>query len=67
MCQDQGMAKFKKFRPSPWAITIAAWDVWRRLPPAQRRQVVDAARKHGPKLAAGAAKAVTHRRRRRRR
>jgi hypothetical protein len=66
MCQDQGMAKLRKLRPSPWAITIAAWDIWRRLPPAQRRQVMNAARRHGPKLAAGAAKAVTNRRRRHR-
>ena len=25
--------KFSKLRPSPWAITIAAWDIYRRLPP----------------------------------
>ena len=52
-----------KFRPTPWAITIAAWDIWRRLPAAQRRQLVKLARKHGPKLAARAAKAATDRRR----
>jgi hypothetical protein len=57
MCQDQSMAgRFRKFRPSPWAITIAAWDIYRRLPPAQRRQVINMARKHGPRLAARAAK-----------
>ncbi|HEY2311258.1 MAG TPA: hypothetical protein VGH46_09125 [Gaiellaceae bacterium] len=58
--------KFRKLRPSPWAITIAAWDIYRRLPPAQRRQLMNMAKKHGPKLAARAAKATTGRRRRHR-
>jgi hypothetical protein len=52
-----------KFRPTPWALTIAAWDVWRRLPPHQRRMLMKLARRHGPKLAARAAKAATARRR----
>jgi hypothetical protein len=56
------MARFSKFRPTPWALTIAAWDIWRRLPPAQRRQLMKLARKHGPKLAARAAKAASRRR-----
>ena len=51
-------ARFRKFRPTPWALTIAAWDVWLRLPPQQRRQVMKLARKHGPKLAARAVKAA---------
>ena len=34
MCQHQGMAKgLRKLRPTPWALTIAVWDIWRRLPP----------------------------------
>jgi hypothetical protein len=53
----------RKLRPSPWAITIVAWDIWRRLPPAQRRQLLALARRHGPKLASGAAKVATGRRR----
>ena len=57
------MAKLRKLRPTPWAITMIMWDIWRRLPPAQRRQLMKAARKHGPKLAARAAKAATDRRR----
>ena len=57
------MAKLRKLRPTPWAITMVMWDIWRRLPPAQRRQLMKAARKHGPKLAARAAKAATDRRR----
>jgi hypothetical protein len=56
---------FRKLRPTPWAVTIAAWDIWRRLPAAQRRQLLQLARKHGPKLAARAAKAASDRRRRR--
>ncbi len=56
--------RFRRLRPTPWALTIAAWDIWRRLPPAQRRQLVMAARRHGPRLAARAAKAATVRRRR---
>jgi hypothetical protein len=64
MCQDQGMpGRFRRFRPTPWALAIATWDVWRRLPPAQRRQLLKLARKHGPKLAARAAKAASRRRR----
>jgi hypothetical protein len=59
------MARKLRLRPTPWALTIAAWDIWRRLPPAQRRQLVMLARRHGPKLAARAAKAATDRRRRR--
>ena len=51
-------AKFRKLRPTPWALTIMAWDIWRRLPPEQRRQLARAARKHGPRLAARAAKAT---------
>jgi len=58
------VARFGKFRPTPWALTIAAWDIWRRLPPQQRRQLAKLARTHGPKLAARAAKAAAARRRR---
>jgi hypothetical protein len=49
---------FRKLRPTPWALTIAAWDIWRRLPPEQRKQLLGLARKHGPKLATRAAKAT---------
>jgi hypothetical protein len=36
----------------PISIALTAWDIWRRLPPRQRKQVLDIARKHGPKVAA---------------
>jgi hypothetical protein len=39
-------------RFGPIGLALAAYDVWRRLPPKQRKQVVDVARKHGPKVAA---------------
>lgn len=51
-------AGFRKLRPTPWALTIAAWDIWRRLPPEQRKQLLNLATKHGPKLASRAAKAT---------
>jgi hypothetical protein len=44
-------------RPGAIGLALTAWDVWRRLPPQQRRQVIDLARKHGPKVAAKAMKA----------
>jgi hypothetical protein len=53
----------RKLRPTPWAVTIVMWDIWRRLPPEQRKQLMAAARKHGPKLAGRAAKVATNRRR----
>jgi hypothetical protein len=56
------MPRLSRFRPTPWALTVAVWDVWRRLPPAQRRQLMKLARKHGPKLAARAVKATRSRR-----
>ena len=38
-------------RFGPVGIALTAWDIWRRLPPKQRKQVLNAARKHGPKVA----------------
>lgn len=39
-------------RAGPVGIALTAWDLWRRLPPRQRKQVLNLARKHGPKVAA---------------
>ena len=39
-------------RVGPISLALTAWDIWRRLPPRQRRQIIDIARKHGPKVAA---------------
>lgn len=41
--------KFK--RPAIWAVAVAAYDVWRRLPAKQRKQALSLARKHGPTVA----------------
>ena len=43
-------------RREPLAIALTAYDVWRRLPPRQRRMVLKLARKHGPTIAAKAIK-----------
>ena len=39
-------------RLGPVGLALTAWDIWRRLPPKQRKQVLNVARKHGPKVAA---------------
>jgi hypothetical protein len=43
--------KLWKLRPGVWTLTVAAWKIYRRLPAKQRKQVLDATRKHGPRLA----------------
>src|SRR6516225_7584962 len=32
-------------------LALSAWDIWMRIPPRQRRQLVEQARRHGPRLA----------------
>ena len=39
-------------RAGPLGLALTAYDIWRRLPKKQRRQILDAARKHGPRAAA---------------
>jgi len=46
------MAKKRRFRPAVWTIIVAIWDIWRRLPPQQRKQTLAFARRHMPTLAA---------------
>ncbi len=36
----------------PVGVALTAWDIWRRLPPRQRKQLIDIARRHGPRMAA---------------
>lgn len=61
------MAKmFLGRRLGPIGIALTAWDLWRRLPPRQRRQVINVARKHGPKVAAKVMQARARARERRR-
>jgi hypothetical protein len=40
-----------RLRPGPVGVALTLYDVWRRLPPKQRKQVLELARKHGPKAA----------------
>ena len=54
---------FRRF--GPFGLALTAWDIWRRLPPKQRKQVLDLARKHGPKVAARAMQAQARLRNRR--
>jgi hypothetical protein len=46
------VARLGKFRPGPIGIAITLFDLWRRLPPKQRKLALKLARKHGPKAAA---------------
>ena len=45
-----------RLRPKigPLGIALTVWDVYRRLPPKQRKQLLALARRHGPKVAAKA-------------
>jgi hypothetical protein len=45
------VARFGKLRPGPVGVAITIYDIWKRLPPKQRKQVLDLMRKHGPALA----------------
>ena len=53
------MAKKLKLRPSAWALAVAAWDIYRRMPPKQRRKIHALALKHGPKAAKKVATTAT--------
>jgi hypothetical protein len=50
------MARLRKLRPGPIAVTVALFDVWKRLTPQQRKQVMRLVRRHGPTVAAKATK-----------
>jgi hypothetical protein len=41
-------------RVGPLGLALTAYDIWRRIPAQQRRQLLAATRKHGPRLAASA-------------
>ena len=45
------MARLTKLRPAPIAATLALYDLWRRLTPKQRTQLIKLARQHGPTVA----------------
>lgn len=44
----------------PLGLALTAWDIWRRLPPRQRKQILNIARKHGPRVAARVMRAAAH-------
>ena len=48
-------------RAGPLGFALMAWDVWRRIPPKQRKMLMRQARKHGPAIAK---RAVEYRRKR---
>jgi hypothetical protein len=45
------MARIGRFRPGPVGVAITLYDIWRRLPPKQRKLALQLARKHGPRAA----------------
>ena len=49
-------------RLGPAGLAYSAWQLWRRLPPKQRKRVLKQVRKHGPKVAAKAIKYAAKRR-----
>jgi hypothetical protein len=38
-------------RAGPFATALVMWDLWSRIPPRQRKLLLQQARKHGPRLA----------------
>ena len=50
LCEHGAMPSFRP--TSPLGLAFGAYHLWRRLPPAQRKQVLRTARIHGPKIAA---------------
>jgi hypothetical protein len=42
-----------RIRPTnPIGVALTAFELWRRLPPKQRKRVLQITRTHGPKIAA---------------
>jgi hypothetical protein len=48
------MARPRRLRPGAVGLALAAWDIWWRLPPKQRRRLLNLARDNGSRLAAKA-------------
>jgi hypothetical protein len=49
-------------RIGPAGVALTAWEVWRRLPPSQRKRILKQVRKHGPAVAAMAVRYASKRR-----
>jgi hypothetical protein len=63
--QNGGVARMKLTRRfGPVGAVLTAWDIWRRLPPGQRKWVAKQVRHHGPRVAKQALQAQRNRRRR---
>ena len=54
------MARLRK--PGAIGLALTAYDIWRRLPPSQRRMLLSAGRTHGPRIAKAAAAAAAAKR-----
>jgi hypothetical protein len=52
----------RMFPKGPVATGVFVWSLWQRLTPAQRRVLLEAARRHGPKVAAATVAAARARR-----
>ena len=42
---------FEDLGDGPLGTAMVLWDVWKRIPPRQRKQILKQARKHGPTVA----------------
>ncbi|MFL5927511.1 MAG: hypothetical protein ACJ77E_11320 [Gaiellaceae bacterium] len=58
------MGRLVTRRLGPVGVALTAWDVWRRLPPKQRRWMMQQARTHGPRIAKQAVAAQRAKRKR---
>jgi hypothetical protein len=58
------MARLVTRKIGPVGVALTLWDVWRRLPPKQRRWMMQQARTHGPRIAKQAVAAQRARRKR---
>jgi hypothetical protein len=58
------MPRLTTRRIGPVGVALTLWDVWRRLPPKQRRWMMQQARTHGPRIAKQAVAAQRARRKR---
>jgi hypothetical protein len=44
-------------RAGPIGVALTAYDLWKRLPPKQRKVILDQARRHGPQVLKAAVRA----------
>lgn len=58
-----GLGKALGKRAGAFGVALTLLDVWRRLPPRQRKWVVKNAKKHGPRIAKAAWTAQRQKRR----